>query len=124
MNQDIIETMNKAGKQAFDAAKEVSALNASTFETVLEKQIEIANQIVALNTKQAKIVAEFKDAPSAFQAQAALIQEITEQAADNARDLVEIINKTRVAYDKFFQKGLKETTEAVKKARAGVNLAA
>lgn len=118
MNQDFVETVNQAGKQAFEAAKEVSALNASTLETVLEKQLEIANQMVALNAKQARIVAEFKDVPSAFKAQSDLVREITEQAAGNARDLVEMLNKTRSAYDKLFQKGFKSTTEAVKKAQA------
>lgn len=124
MQKEFIDNANKAGKQAFDAAKEVSALNASAFETVLAKQLEIANQLMAVNTKQAKIFSDYKDAPSAFEAQSALIREITEQAAGNTRDMMEIMNKTRDAYDKFFQKSLKETTDTVKKTQASLNRAA
>jgi phasin family protein len=124
MQKEFIDNVNKAGKQAYDAAKEVTALNASTFETLLEKQLEITNQFVALSSKQAQILSEVKDAPSAFQAQTALFKEISEQAAGNARDAVEILNKTRAAYDKLFQKGLKEATSAAEKAQASFNQAA
>lgn len=117
MQNEFIDNVNKAGKQAYDAAQEVSALNSSAFETLLAKQIEIANQFVAVSNKQAKIFSEFKDAPSAFQAQSDLVKEVSEQAANNARDTVEIMNKTRAAYDKLFQKGLKEATDVAKKAK-------
>lgn len=117
MQKEFIDNVNKAGKQAFDAAKEVSALNSSTFEALLEKQVEIANQFVALSNKQAKIFSEFKDAPSAFQAQSELAKEVSEQIAGNARDAMEILDKSRTAYDKLFQKGLKDATEAAKKAK-------
>jgi phasin family protein len=120
MQNEFIDTVNKAGKQAFDAAQEVSALNASTFETVLEKQLQFANQMMALNAKQAKIIAEYKDAPSAFEAQSTLVQEIGEQVAGNARDIAEPLNKTRTAYDKLFQKGLKDSAEVMKKAQSGI----
>lgn len=120
MQNEFIDTVNKAGKQAFDAAQEVSALNASTFETVLEKQLQFANQMMALNAKQAKIIAEYKDAPSAFEAQSTLVQEIGEQVAGNTRDIAELLNKTRTAYDKLFQKSLKDSAEAMKKAQSGI----
>jgi len=118
MQKEFIDNVNKANKQAFDAAKEVSALNTSTFEVLLDKQMEIADQFVALSDKQARIISEFKDAPSAFKAQSELVKEISEQFAGNARDAVEIVNKTRTAYDKLFQKGLKDATAAAKKVQA------
>lgn len=124
MQNEFIDNVNKAGKQAFDAAKEITALNSSTFETLLDKQVEIANQFVALSNKQAKIFSEFKDAPSAFQAQSELAKEVSEQIAGNARDAMEIVNKTRAAYDKLFQKGMKEATNAAQKAQAGLTKAA
>ncbi len=117
MQKDFVDNVTKANKKAFDTAKEVTDLNTSTFETVLNKQLELANQLAEINAKQAKIVAEFKDAPSAFEAQSALFQEITEQAAGNTREAVELLNKTRAAYDKLFQKSVKEANDAVKKAQ-------
>jgi len=124
MQKEFLDTVNNAGKQAYEAAKEVTAVNASTFETVLEKQLEIANQIVELGSKQARIISEFKDVPSAFKAQTALIQESADQAVSNARDAMEIVNKVRGAYDKLFQKGLKDATDAAKKAQANLSVAA
>lgn len=118
MQKDFVDNVTKANKKAFDTAKEVTDLNTSTFETVLNKQLELANQLAEINAKQAKIVAEFKDAPSAFEAQSALFQEITEQAAGNTREAVELLNKTRAAYDKLFQKSVKEANDAVKKAQS------
>ncbi len=124
MQKEFVDNVTKANKKAFDTAKEVTDLNTKTFETVLGKQMELANQLVDFNAKQAKIIAEYKDAPSALQAQSALFQEITEQAAGNAREAVELLNKTRTAYDKLFQKGLKDANAAVKKAQASQNAAA
>lgn len=118
MQKEFIDNVNQASKQASEAAKEITALNTSTFESILDKQLELANQFVALGTKQSQIAAEIKDVPSAFQAQSALFQELTEQAASNARETVELVNKTRDAYDKLFQKGLKDAGKAAKKAQA------
>lgn len=118
MQKDFVDNVTKANKKAFDTAKEVTDLNTSTFETVLNKQLELANQLAEINARQAKIVAEFKDAPSAFEAQSALFQEITEQAAGNTREAVELLNKTRAAYDKLFQKSVKEANDVVKKAQS------
>ena len=124
MQKDFVDNMSKANKKAFDTAKELTELNASTFGILLDKQLEIANQLAEVNAKQARIFAEYKDAPSAFQAQSVLVREITEQAAGNARDVVELLNKSRDAYDKLFQKGLKDAADAVKKVQASYNAAA
>lgn len=121
MQKDFVDNVTKANKKAFDTAKEVTDLNTSTFETVLNKQLELANQLAEINAKQAKIIAEFKDAPSAFEAQSTLFQEITEQAAGNTREAVELLNKTRAAYDKLFQKSVKEANDAVKKAQSSAS---
>jgi len=124
MQKEFTDSVNTANKKAFEAAKEVTDLNTSTFETLLNKQLEIANQLADINTKQARIFAESKDVPSAFQAQSALVQEITEQAASNARDAVALLNKTRTAYDKLFQKGIKDASEAASKAQSSYNATA
>lgn len=124
MQKEFVDNVTKANKKAFDTAKKMTDLNTSTFETMLNKQMELANQFVDFNTRQAKIFAEYKDAPSALQAQSALFQEITEQTAGNARETVELLNETRTAYDKLFQKGLKDANDAVKKAQSSYNAAA
>lgn len=124
MQNDFIDRMSKANKQAFDTAKQVAELNASTFESVLTKQMTLANELAAINTKQAKIIAEYQDAPSAIEAQSALIQEIAEQAAGAARDTVELMNKMRTEYDELFQKSLKEAGDAVAEAQAAYGAAA
>lgn len=124
MQKEFVDSVNEANKKALDTAREVTDLNTSTFEAVLNKQLEMANQLAGINARQAKIMAEYTDAPSAFQAQSVLIQEVTEQVAGNARDAVELLNKTRTAYDELFQKGLKDAADAVKKAQSSYNAAA
>lgn len=124
MQNDFIERVNKANKQAFDTAKQIAELNASTFESVLTKQLTLANELATINARQAKIIAEYQDAPSAIEAQSALIQEIAEQAAGAARDTVELMSKTRAEYDELFQKSLKEAGDAVAEAQAAYGAAA
>jgi phasin family protein len=124
MQKQYVDNVTKANKKAFDAAREVVDLNSSTLETMLSKQLELANQLAEINARQAKILAEFKDAPTAFQAQSALVQEIAEQAAGNTRDAFELLNKSRAAYDKLFQKGLKSAADSIKEAQAGFNATA
>lgn len=124
MQKDFANDMSKASKKAMDTAREATDLNNSTLQTVLSKQLELVNQFASINARQMQILTEYKDVPSALQAQTALVQEITEQAAGNAREAVELVNKTRTAYEKLVQKGVKETTDAVNKAQASFSATA
>ena len=120
MQNEIFEAANKAGEAAYTAVKEITALNVATVETLVEKQFELVNQAVDLGVKQVKLATESKDARVAMRAQVALVEDAAEQALDNVRDLVAIANKTRVAYDKLFDKNIKEAAtklEAVTKPK-------
>lgn len=118
MSNDIIEAANKAGQAAFEAAKEVAEINNATLDTLVEKQLAFASQVVDFGVKQIKLVTEAKDATSAVKAQVALVEDAAGQALNNARDLVDLANKTRVAYDKLVDKNVKSAVASLKTKKA------
>lgn len=118
MSNQILDNFNEAGQTAYDAVKDVIALNQAVFGEFVEKQLQVADQIVDFTVKHAKLVTDTKDQRSLFQGQVALVEEAAEQALDNVRDVVEIANKARASYEKLAEKNVKTATEQLKKVPA------
>ena len=107
MSNEIVNVANQAGQAAYDAAKEVIALNNATLDSVLKKHFEVASQVVDLGVKQARLVTESKDPKVAIKAQVELVEGAADQALSNAREFADIANRARTAYDKLVEKNVK-----------------
>ena len=116
MTNPFVDNINEAGQAAYDAVKEVVALNQSVFTDLVEKQLQVVNQLVELGVKQAKLVAETKDQRALIQGQISLAEEAAEQALSNVRDAIELGNKARVSYEKLAEKNVQVASEQLKKA--------
>lgn len=118
MNNPILDNFNEAGRTAYDAVKDIIAVNQTVFGDLVEKQLQVADQVVELAVKHAQLVTDIKDQRSLVQGQVALIEEAAAKAFDNVRDVVEIANKARVSVEKLAEKSVKTATEQLKKAPA------
>lgn len=107
MSNQIVNMANQASQAAYEAAKEVVALNNATLESVLKKQFEVASQVVDLGVKQAKLVTDSKDPKLAIKAQVELVEGAADQALSNVREFVNIASQARTAYDKLVDKNVK-----------------
>ncbi len=116
MTNPFVDNINEAGQTAYDAVKEVFALNQSVFTDLVEKQLQVVNQLVELGVKQAKLVAETKDQRALVQGQISLAEEAAEQALTNVRDVIELGTKARVSYEKLAEKNVQVASEQLKKA--------
>ena len=114
MQNQIIDTANKANEAAYAAAKEVAALNSATLETFFEKQLEVIGQTVELGVRQMKLAADNKTANAAFKAQVELVEDAAGQVLDNVRDMAAIASKARSAYDKLVDKNVKDAVGQLK----------
>ncbi len=114
MQKQVLEAVNNAVETAYAASKEVIDINTNAVESLIEKQLDVLSQTVDFGVKQAKLVGEVKDVKAALSAQTQLMESVAEQAVENVRDVMAIANKTRAAYDKLVNKGVKEAVAAIK----------
>jgi phasin family protein len=106
--------MQNAVETAYETTKKAVDINAAAWESLIEKQLEVMNQVVDFGVKQVKLLGEVKDVNAALSAQTGLVQTAAEQAMANVRDVVKIANEARTAYDKLVNKGVQDAVAAVK----------
>ncbi len=114
MQKQALDTVQNAVETAYETTKQVVDINAAAWEGLIEKQLEVMNQVVDLGVKQFKLLGEARDVKTTLAAQTGLVENAAEQAMANVRDVVKIANETRAAYDKLVNKGVQEAVAAVK----------
>ncbi len=114
MPKQAFDTVQNAVETAYATTKQVVDINANAWESLVEKQLEVMNQVVDFSVKQFKLLGEAKDVKSTLAAHTGLVETAAEQAMGNVRDVVKIANETRSAYDKLVNKGVQEAVAAAK----------
>ena len=114
MQKQTLDTVQNAVETAYKTTKQVVDINATAWENLIEKQLEVMNQMVDFGTKQFKLLGEVKDVKTTLAAQTGLVENAAEQAMANVRDVVKIANEARTAYDKLVNKGVQDAVAAVK----------
>ena len=114
MQKQTLDTVQNAVETAYNTTKQVVDINATAWENLIEKQLEVMNQMVDFGTKQFKLLGEAKDVKTTLAAQTGLVENAAEQAMANVRDVVKIANEARTAYDKLVNKGVQDAVAAVK----------
>jgi phasin family protein len=114
MQKQALDTVQNAVETAYETTKQVADINAAAWESLIEKQLEVMNQVVDFGVKQYKLLGEVKDVKTTLAAQTGLVETAAEQAMTNVRDVVRIANDARTAYDKLVNKGVQDAVAAVK----------
>jgi phasin family protein len=114
MQKQTLDAVQNAVETAYETTKQVVDINAAAWESLIEKQLEVMNQVVDFGVKQYKLLGEVKDVKTTLAAQTGLVETAAEQAMTNVRDVVRIANDARTAYDKLVNKGVQVAVAAVK----------
>ena len=116
MQQDLINTVNDFGKNAFEAAKALGEINGKLVERAMEKQLNVANLCVEGSMKQVKLAQDTKDPKEFWNKQQQLVEEYADKFMDLAKQQVELVQKANADYQAWFEKGLQQANGSAKAA--------
>lgn len=116
MQQELMNTVNDLGKNAFEVAKALSEINGKLVEKAMEKQLSVANLCVEGSMKQVKLAQDTKDAKEFWAKQQQLVEEYAGKFMDLAKEQVDLVQKANADYQAWFEKGFKQANGAAKAA--------
>lgn len=114
MQQDIMNTMNDFGKNAFEAAKALGVINGKLVEKAIEQQLSVANLCVESGMQQVKLVQDSKDVKEYWTKQAALMEQYAAKMMDAAKDQVNLAQKAGEEYKSWLEKGVQQANVTAK----------
>jgi phasin family protein len=114
--QEALEMINKLGTTGFDNLRELGELQMSTWNKLMDTQVEIFNSLMSRAEEQVKVATGAKDVESAVKAQVEINREVAEEMMKKTRDSVDMVQETGEAYRVWAEKAVKEVTEQVQAA--------
>ena len=88
----------------------------STWNKLMNTQIEMLNSMMRRAEAQIKLASDAKDMESAVKAQVEINREVAEEMMKKTRESVEMAQETGEAYREWAEKAVKEVTEQVQAA--------
>ncbi|MDJ0882073.1 MAG: phasin family protein [Gammaproteobacteria bacterium] len=114
--KEALEMINKLGTSGFDSLRELGELQMSTWNKLMNTQIEMFNSMMSRAEAQIKLASDAKDMESAVKAQVEINREVAEEMMKKTRESVEMAQETGEAYREWAEKAVKEVTEQVQAA--------
>lgn len=114
MEQEYFKNLDVFGKSAFEATRELIAINGRVFEKVLEGQIGVANLLIEGSEKAASLVKEANDPQVYIQKQSALFEEYAGKLADAAQESVKLAQGTGEDLKVWLENGVANADKAGK----------
>ena len=124
MAQEYFKNLDVFGKSAFEATRELIAINSRVFEKVLEGHIGVANLLVEGSEKAAKLAKEANDPQVYLTKQSALYEEYAAKFTDAAQEGVKLAQDAGDDLKVWLEHGLANADKAGKAAVKTVTKAA
>ena len=124
MEQEYFKNLDVFGKSAFEATRELIAINGRVFEKVLEGQMGVANLLIEGGEKAASLVKEANDPQVYIQKQSALFEEYAGKLADAAQESVKLAQGTGEDLKVWLENGVANADKAGKAVVKTVTTAA
>ena len=115
MNQ-IVETMTKIGRDAFEAARELSEVNMRTVERLGEQQLELFSQSLERGVFTVGRFADAKGYKEVLSVQADVAQELADTTTQQTRKTMAVLTEARNSVSELLQKELKQAVDSTVKA--------
>jgi phasin family protein len=110
-----IEMINEINSKGYDSFRQLTDITLKTWNQAMDKQIEAYTGLMSSSLEQIKLVTEAKDYHQVIRGQMDLTRKIGEELVNNARDAVELGQKTGEEYRAWFESGLSSVNEQVAK---------
>ena len=113
MNNEMIENMNKFGKTAYDAMKELYNINMKIAGQISEQQMAYINLSMECATAQMEMISKSKGYKDILTGGTALFNEASEKVQGIARNTVDIMNESKDEVSAWVEKGVEDASAIV-----------
>ena len=121
MNTANFENMNKLGKSAYEAIKELYAVNTNIAEQVFEQQLALTSLGVDYFISQLQLASNAKGYKEMINGQTDIVTDFTSKVQGIARNTLDIINESRDEVNTWFEKNAKEAEKGLKEVSKEVS---
>ena len=108
------ENMNKLGKSAYEAVKELYAVNTNIAEQVFEQQLALTSLGVDYFISQLQLASSAKGYKEMINGQTDIVADFSSKVQGIARNTLDIINESRDEVSTWFEKNVKEAEKGLK----------
>ncbi len=115
MNQ-MIETMNEIGRNAFQAARQLNEVNLQTVDRLAEQQVELFSQNLERGLSTVKRLSGAKEYSEILSVQADAAKDLAETTTQETRKAIATLTEARNTVNELLQKELKQAVEKTVKA--------
>ena len=116
MNQQMIDNLSRAGKQAYDLALQVGELNVNTLDSLTSSQLGVWGDTVQKGFDQLQRLHQARTYQDAVSVQLEAAQDLARTAVDGSRQTVDVLTGARDKYLEVWQKGVAQAAAEVEKA--------
>lgn len=119
MNKDYVESVNTAGRQAYDFGRQLAEINLRAFDNLTAAQVKLWGDSVEKGFSQARRLADAKGPRDVLDVQMDMARELSQAAVEHGRQSVELLTGTRDELVKVYQKGFEQAAAEAQKAAPG-----
>lgn len=113
--EDNLNVMNEMGDKGLERITSLGELNMRTLEKMTSRQMDIMNLMMEQGMRQMKLATESKGYNEFMQGQMELAKEMSERMMEESKANVKIAGDVRDEYRAFFQKGMSEMSDEIRK---------
>ncbi len=116
--QNVLEMINKTNAQAFEAVKEMAAINTRAADKLMQQQLELMGFAISGGVKQLELLRDTKGYKEYVAAQADIAQEGAEKVITAAREALDVLTDARDELKGVVEKGVDAIRAEAKPAQA------
>jgi phasin family protein len=114
--KESIEMINEINGKGYDSFRQLSDITLNAWNQAIEKQMEAYSSLMNSSLEQIKLVSEAKDYHEVVRGQMDMTRKLGEEVVNNAREAVEMSQKTGEEVRAWFESSLSSVNEQVSKA--------
>lgn len=115
--EEIFEMIEKAGAESVATMREFGELQMSTWNEMMNKQMELLSSVVSSASAQVKAASEAKDLEEAVRTQVEFGRQMGEEMVEQSREAIELTQKAGESYRDFAENMVKKATEQFEAAQ-------
>ena len=114
--KETVEMMNDLGSKGYESLRQLGELQMTTWNKLMEKQMEAFNTVVDNAVAQISLANDAKDVQDVVRGQVDLNRKLAEEMVEKTRESAELVQAAGEEYRAWAEEAVKEVTEQVTKA--------
>lgn len=114
MDNNIASQITDMGQKVMDTVTALQKISERTMQDLAKQQLAAAEGLVATGSKQVKDLANIKTAQDAISAQAEITSEMGKMMVDNAKQTMEVLNRSQADLKALVEENVNEVMAKAK----------